>query len=197
MIHEPSGTHRQALKHARLLALGGALLLVSGAAACRIPYKYPYEQKSGVGLTDRATDYCQRAAVSQGYQSVRETGPKLLDSPSEVDVRMRVTDGSGELIVGCHFDDQKRLAAIPRPQRGNVKRGEVGYIADDAKKARSVCDRAVRSSGYDARNISVAEWTGARTFRVNVAVRQGDADRTVACRYDGAAGTASVPPVTK
>lgn len=197
MIHAQFRTRGRALKHARLLATGGALLLVSGAAACRIPYKYPYENKTGVGLTDRATDYCQRAAVRQGYQSVREAGPKLLDSPSEVNVRMRVTDGDGELIVGCQFDDKKRIAAIPSPQRGNVKRGEIGYIADDAKKARSVCDRAVRGSGYDARNISVAEWTGGRTFRVNVAVRQDGSDRSVACRYDGVAGTASVPPVTK
>lgn len=196
-MHRQSRISRQAPRHARLIALGGALLLVSGAAACRIPYKYPYENKTGVGLTDRATDYCQRAAVRQGYKSVREAGPKLLDSPSEVNVRMRVTDEDGELIVGCQFDDQKRVAAIPRPQRGNVKRGEVGYIADDAKKAHDVCDRAVRSSGYDARDISVAEWTGGRTFRVNVAVRQEGTARTVACRYDGVAGTASVPPVTK
>lgn len=178
------------------LKVGGALLVVV-AAACHVPYKYAYENKTGVGLTDRATDYCQRAAVKLGYAAVRSTSPKLIDTPSDVDIRMRLNDGNGELIASCEFDDKKRIANLPKPQRGDVKKGVAGYIASDAKQARTVCDRAVKSSGYDARNISVAQWTGERTYRVNVAVRQGGADRNVACRFDAVPGTASVPPVTK
>ena len=173
-----------------------ALLLMSGAAACHPPFKYAYENKTGVGLTDRAADYCQRAAKEHGYV-VRTANPKLIDSPSQVDIRMRVVDGGGELIASCEFDDKRRVAELPKPQRGDVKKGVAGYIEGDAKRARSVCDRAVKSSGYDARNVSVAQWTGARTYRVNVAVRQGGADRNVACRFDAVPGTASVPPVTK
>ena len=176
--------------------LACALLLLSGAAACHTPYRYAYEQPTGVGLTDRANDYCRKAADKQGYNSVREVGPMTKDSPTQIDVRMRVTDGSGELMISCAFDDTKRIAALPRPQRGNSN-GDVGYRSSDAKLARQVCDKAVRSSGYDARTLSRAEWAGGRQFRVNVAVRQGGADRSVACRYDGVAGTAAVPPVTK
>lgn len=175
----------------------GALLVGVGATACRTPYRYSYENKTGVGLTDRATDYCQRAAVRQGYQLVRTVGPKLVDSPTQVDIRMRVKDKSGELIASCEFDDKSRVANLPKPQRGNIKQGVAGYLSSDAGQAKSVCDRAVKSSGYDARSISVAQWTGARTYRVNVAVRQGGADRNVACRYDAVPGTAVVPPVTK
>jgi len=173
-----------------------ALLLVSGAAACHPPFKYTYENKTGVGLTDRATDYCQRAAKNLGYL-VRTANPKIVDSPSQVDIRMRLVDGGGELIASCEFDDKRRVAALPKPQRGDVRKGVSGYIEGDAKQARSVCDKAVKSSGYDARNVSVAQWTGERTYRVNVAVRQGGADRNVACRFDAVPGTASVPPVTK
>ena len=173
-----------------------ALLLMSGAAACHPPFKYTYENKTGVGLTDRAADYCQRAAKNYGYV-VRTANPKLVDSPSQVDIRMRVVDGQGELIASCEFDDKRRVAVLPKPQRGDVKKGVAGYIEGDAKQARSVCDRAVKSSGYDARSISVAQWTGERTYRVNVSVRQGGADRNVACRFDAVPGTASVPPVTK
>jgi hypothetical protein len=133
--------------------------------------------------------------VKQGYSSVVESGPNLVDSPTEVDVRMDVNDGSGVIVASCSFDDKARIAALPRPQRGN--RGTPGYMGSDAKQARQVCDRAVKSSGYDARKISVAEWSGGRQYRVNVAVRQGGADRNVACRFDAVAGTATVPPVTK
>lgn len=186
-------------RSARTPFLVGVLALGSGAAACTVktPYRYAYENKTGVGLTDRAADYCQRAAVKQGYTSVRGAAPKTVDSPTQVDIRMRLTDASGELIASCEFDDKTRVAALPKPQRGNIQRGELGYIRADAGKAREVCDRAVKSSGYDARSISVAQWTGARQYRVNVAVRQGGADRNVACRFDAVAGTASVPPVTK
>lgn len=173
-----------------------AALLVSGAAACHPPFKYTYENKTGVGLTDRATDYCQRAARDFGY-TVRTAGPKIVDSPSQVDIRMRVVDKHGEFIASCEFDDQKRIVALPKPQRGDVKQGVLGYIESDAKQARTVCDRAVKSSGYDAREVSVAQWTGDRTYRVNVAVRQGGSDRNVACRFNAVPGTASVPPVTK
>jgi hypothetical protein len=112
-------------------------------------------------------------------------------------LRLRVTDANGELMISCAFDDAKRTAIVPKPQRGNLKRGEIGYMESDAKQAKTVCDRAVKSSGYVAREISVAQWTGGRQYRVNVTVRQGGEDRNVACRYDGVAGTASVPPVTK
>lgn len=184
---------------ARAPLVVAALVLLSGAAACSVktPYRYAYENKTGVGLTDRAADYCQRAAVKQGYTSVRGAAPKIIDSPTQVDVRMRLTDGAGELIASCEFDDKTRVAALAKPQRGNLQRGEAGYMRADAGKARDVCDRAVKSSGYDARSISVAQWTGGRQYRVNVAVRQGGADRNVACRFDAVAGTASVPPVTK
>ena len=187
------------LTRARTPLAAAVFILVSGAAACAVktPYKYSYENKTGVGLTDRATDYCQRAAIKLGYASVRGANPKTVDSPSQVDIRMRVTDGSGELIASCEFDDKTRIAALPKPQRGNIEKGIAGYMRSDAGKARDVCDRAVKSSGYDARSISVAQWTGARTYRVNVSVRQGGADRNVACRYDAVPGTASVPPVTK
>lgn len=181
-------------------ALSTALLaFVSVAAACGVktPYRYAYENKTGVGLTDRASDYCQRAAVKQGYHTVRGAAPKTVDSPTQVDIRMRLVDDGGELIASCEFDDKTRIAALPKPQRGNLQKGIAGYMRSDAGKARDVCDRAVKSSGYDARSISVAQWTGARTYRVNVAVRQGGADRNVACRFDAVPGTASVPPVTK
>ena len=127
---------------------------------------------------------------------MREVGPLTIDSPTQVDVRMRVTDGNGELIASCAFDDVKRIAGLARPQRGSSK-GDVGYMSSDAKQAHQVCDKAVKSSGYDARNVSIAQWAGGRQYRVNVAVRQGGADRNVACRYDGVAGTAVVPSVTK
>ncbi|MEP6832025.1 MAG: hypothetical protein ABJB74_01475 [Gemmatimonas sp.] len=172
------------------------LLLAGSAAACHPPFKYRYENATGVGLTDRAADYCQRAAKNVGY-TVRTANPKLVESPTQVDIRMRVVDNRGELIAACEFDDKQRVVALPKPQRGDVRKGVLGYIEGDAKQAKSVCDRAVKSSGYDAREISVAEWTGDRRYRVNVAVRQGGADRNVACRYDGVPGTASVPPVTK
>jgi|GEM_PF-2146595 len=178
-------------------ALLAALLLVSGAAACRTPYRYAYENKSGVGLLDRTTDYCQKAAVKQGYMAIRATGPNTKDSPSQVDQRLRVNDGHGELIVSCEFDDVKRIAALPRAQRGDLKRGEIGYISSDAGKARTVCQAAVKGSNYDIQSTGPGQWTGGRTFRVNVSVRQGGAERNVACRYDGVAGTASVPTVTK
>ncbi|MDQ6612077.1 MAG: hypothetical protein M3Y64_06565 [Gemmatimonadota bacterium] len=173
-----------------------SLLVLATASACRVPYKYAYEKPTGVGVTDRANDYCRKAADKQGYSSVREVGPITQDTPTQLDVRMRVTDGNGELMVSCAFDDVKRIAALPRPQRGSTG-GDVGYRSSDAKLARQVCDQAVKSSGYDARSVSVAQWAGGRQFRVNVAVRQGGADRNVACRYDGVAGTAAVPPVTK
>lgn len=179
--------------------LAAALFLLVSAAACTVktPYRYAYENKTGVGLTDRATDYCQRAAIKAGYSAVRSVGPKTVDDPTHVDIRMRVTDGSGELITSCEFEDKSRNAVIPKPLRGNIQKGIAGYSRTDAGKAREVCDRAVKSSGYDARSISVAQWTGARTYRVNVSVRQGGADRNVACRFDAVAGTAAVPPVTK
>ena len=180
----------------RTSVLAATLVLVGGAAACHPPFKYTYENKTGVGLTDRAADYCQRAAKTYGYL-VRTASPKLVDSPSQVDIRMRVVDDQGELIASCEFDDKRRIAALPKPQRGDVKKGVSGYIQGDAKQARSVCDRAVKSAGYDARSVSIAQWTGERTYRVNVGVRQGGADRNVACRFDAVPGTASVPPVTK
>ena len=173
-----------------------SLLLLTGASACRIPYKYSYEQATGVGLTDRANDYCRKAAEKQGYGSVREVGPITRDTPTQLDVRMRLTDPNGEIMVSCAFDDVKRIAAIPRPQRGSSG-GDVGYRSSDAKLAHEVCDKAVKSSGYDARSLSTAQWAGGRQYRVNVAVRQGGDYRNVACRYDGVAGTAVVPPVTK
>ena len=196
MNHFPSNTSGTRFARVRTPLACALLVFVSGAAACSVktPYRYSYEKDSGVGLTDRATDYCQRAAVKLGYASVRSTGPRTIDSPSQVDLRMRLTDGSGEVIASCEFDDKTRIAALPKPQRGNIQKGVAGYMRSDASKAREVCDRAVKSSGYDARSISVAQWTGARTYRVNVAVRQGGADRTVACRFDGVPGTASVPP---
>ena len=189
---------RRAPAHVRWMKSGAALLagvaMMTVASACHV-YKYQYEKDTGVGLKDRANDYCQRAAVKQGYASVREFGPDVVDSPSEVDVRMDVNDGSGVISVSCSFDDKTRVAAMPRPQRGNST--NVGYMGSDARKARQVCDNAVRSSGYDARKTSTAEWNGGRQYRVNVAVRQGGADRIVGCRFDGVAGTAVVPPVTK
>jgi hypothetical protein len=174
-----------------------AMLLILAGAACRTPYRYSYENKTGVGLLDRTTDYCQKAAAKQGYLAIRGTGPNIKDSPSHVDQRLRVNDGQGELIVSCEFDDAKRIANIPKAQRGNLKRGEIGYIASDAGQARTVCQNAVKGSGYDIRSTGPGQWTGARTYRVNVSVRQGGADRNVACRYDGTTGTAAVPPVTK
>ena len=195
-VRQQNSDNRRGGRMGRSAVVVAALLAVSGAAACRTPYRYPYESKTGVGLTDRATDYCQRAAKTQGY-TVRTAGPKLVDSPSQVDIRMRLVDGNGEFIASCEFDDKRRVAVLPKPQRGDIKKGVSGYVEGDAKQARSVCDRAVKSSGYDARNISTAQWTGERTYRVNVAVRQGGADRNVACRFDAVPGTASVPPVTK
>lgn len=175
----------------------GVVVVLAAASACHVPYKYQYENKTGVGITDRAVDYCHRAADKQGYSSVIQAGPSrvVVDAPSQLDVRMNVKDGNGELVVSCAFDDKTRIAAMPRPQRGGD--GKDGYTGSDAKRARETCDRAVKSSGYDARKISVAEWSGGRQYRVNVEVRQGGADRTVACRFDGVAGTAVVPPVTK
>ncbi|MBC8088416.1 MAG: hypothetical protein H7Z40_14195 [Phycisphaerae bacterium] len=178
-------------------ALLSVLLLVSGAAACRTPYRYSYENKTGVGLLDRTTDYCQKAAAKQGYMAIRGTGPNTKDSPSQVDQRLRVNDGHGELVVSCEFDDAKRVATIPKAQRGDLKRGEIGYISSDVGKARTVCQTAVKGSGYDIQSAGPAQWTGGRQFRVNVSVRQGGAERNVACRYDGVAGTAAVPTVTK
>lgn len=174
-----------------------AVVLAGGAAfgmACHTPYRYAYENKTGVGLTDRANDYCQRAAIRQGYKVV-EFGPTIVESPTAVDVRMDVKDGGNALIVSCSFDDAKRIAAIPRYERGGD--GHAGYMKSDAKQARDVCDRAVRAAGYDARKTSTAEWNGGRQYRVNVSVRQGGVDRIVGCRFDGVAGTAVVPPVTK
>ncbi|MEO7359417.1 MAG: hypothetical protein ABI120_03750 [Gemmatimonadaceae bacterium] len=201
MVQQISDRPQHAVRSAgratgRASAVVVALLIVSGAAACHPPFKYTYENKTGVGLTDRATDYCQREAKKLGY-AVRTANPKIVDSPSQVDIRMRVVDGGGELIASCEFDDKRRVAALPKPQRGDVKKGISGYIEGDAKQARTVCDKAVKSSGYDARKVSVAQWTGERTYRVNVEVRQGGADRNVACRFDAVPGTASVPPVTK
>jgi hypothetical protein len=189
---------RRAPARARWIRSGATLVagvsIVGALSACHT-YRYQYEQKTGVGLTDRANDYCQRAAVKQGYSSVVQFGPDVVDNPNEVDVRMDVNDGSGVIVVSCSFDDKTRVAAMPRPQRNSDN--SVGYARGDAKKARQVCDKAVRSSGYDARKTSTAEWNGGRQYRVNVAVRQGGADRNVACRYDGVAGTAVVPAVTK
>ena len=104
--------------------------------------------------------------------------------------RKRLNDGHGELIVACEFDDVKRVATIPKAQRGDLKRGEIGYIGDDAGKAHTACERAVKGAGYDVRSTGPGQWTGGRQFRVNVNVRQGGADRNVACRYDGVAATA-------
>lgn len=195
-VRQDTSDQRTGRRAGRMWMVVAASLLVGGAASCTPPFRYAYENKTGVGLTDRATDYCQRAAIGLGYR-VRTAGPKLIDSPSQVDIRMRVVDGQGELMASCEFDDKRRVAVLPKPQRGNVKKGVSGYIEGDAKQARTVCDKAVKSSGYDARNISTAQWTGERTYRVNVAVRQGGADRNVACRFDAVPGTASVPPVTK
>ena len=195
-VRQQNSDRRTGRGAGRTSAVVAAVLIVGGAAACHPPFRYPYENKTGVGLTDRAADYCQRAAKNLGY-TVRTANPKLVDSPSQVDIRMRVVDGGGELIASCEFDDKRRVAVLPKPQRGDVKKGLSGYIEGDAKQARSVCDRAVKSSGYDARHVSVAQWTGERTYRVNVGVRQGGADRNVACRFDAVPGTASVPPVTK
>lgn len=188
--------NRQDSVTGRASLAAGALVLAVIAGACTPPFKYAYESKTGVGLTDRAADYCQRAARDAGYV-VRTANPKVVDSPTQVDIRMRVVDDRGEFIASCEFDDKKRVASLAKPQRGDIKKGIAGYIEADAKQARTVCDRAVKSSGYDARNVSVAQWTGARTYRVNVSVRQGGADRIVACRFDAVPGTASVPPVTK
>ncbi|MGV3709281.1 MAG: hypothetical protein ACO1Q7_10605 [Gemmatimonas sp.] len=172
-----------------------ALLLLSGASACRY-YKYDYEKDSGVGLTDRASDYCQKQAKALGY-NVRTASPRTVDSPSQVDLRLRVVNDHCELIASCEFDDKKRVANIPKPQRGDLKKGVLGYMSSDASKARGVCQTAVKGAGYDVRNTNVAQWTGDRTYRVNVAVRQGGEDRNVACRFDGVPGTAVVPPVTR
>lgn len=177
-------------------AMVSSLLLISGASACRT-YRYGYENKTGVGLLDRTTDYCQKASVKQGYMAIRATGPNIKDSPSQIDQRLRVNDGHGELIISCSFDDAKRVATIPKAQRGDLKRGELGFLSSDAGKARSVCQTAVKGSGYDILSTGPGQWTGGRKYRVNVSVRQGGADRNVACRYDGVAGTASVPTVTK
>lgn len=174
-----------------------ALVVLSAAAACKTPYRYSYENKTGVGLMDRTTDYCQKASVKQGYMAIRATGPNTKDTPSQVDQRLRVNDGHGELIISCAFDDAKRVATIPKAQRGDLKRGELGYMSSDAGKARSVCQTAVKGAGYDIRSTGPGQWTGGRMYRVNVSVRQGGADRNVACRYDGVAGTAVVPPVTR
>ena len=179
----------------QIQSFAAALLVLGVTSACHT-YRYGYEKPEGVGITDRANDYCRKAAEKQGYNSVIQVGPLTRDNPTQIDVRMRVKDGGGELFASCAFDDVTRIAALPRPQRGNSK-GEVGYRSSDAKQAKDVCDKAVHSSGYDARSLSVAEWAGGRQYRVNVAVRQGGADRNVACRYDGVAGTAAVPPVTK
>ncbi|MEP6766527.1 MAG: hypothetical protein ABJB66_19590 [Gemmatimonadaceae bacterium] len=184
------------MNHLRKAQSFAATLLLIGAAGACHTYRYGYEKPAGVGITDRANDYCRKAADKQGYSAVMQVGPLTTDSPTQIDVRMRLKDGGGELMVSCAFDDVKRIAGLPRPQRGNSK-GEVGFRSSDAKLAKDVCDKAVRSSGYDARSLSVAEWAGGRQYRVNVAVRQGGADRNVACRFDGVAGTASVPPVTK
>jgi hypothetical protein len=191
-------TFRRAHALSSVLRRGGlaasAMTLILASAACHTPYRYQYEQKTGVGLRDRANDYCQRSATKQGY-TVMQFGPDVVDAPGQVDVRMDVHDGDGALTVSCSFDDVTRIAAIPRPQRASE--GNLGYMKSDAGKARETCDRAVKGSGYDAHKVSVAEWNGGRQYRVNVAVRQGGADRTVGCRYDGVAGTAVVPPVTK
>ncbi|MBC8089209.1 MAG: hypothetical protein H7Z40_18240 [Phycisphaerae bacterium] len=184
-------------KGATRTALLTALLVMSGAAACRTPYRYSYENKTGVGLLDRTTDYCQKASVKQGYLAIRATGPNTKDSQSQVDQRLRVDDGKGELVISCAFDDAKRVATIPKAARGDLKRGEIGFLASDAGKARTMCQAAVKGSGYDIQSTGPGQWTGGRNYRVNVNVRQGGADRNVACRYDGVAGTASVPTVTK
>ena len=194
--YSPSAGNRSSIRLAAHSAVV-ALLVLSGAAACKTPYRYAYENKTGVGLIDRTTDYCQKAASRQGYTAIRATGPNVRDSDFQVDQRLRVNDGHGEFIVSCEFDDKRRVANLPKAARGDLKRGEIGYISSDADKARSVCQTAVKGSNYDIRSTGPGQWTGGRTYRVNVNVRQGGADRNVACRYDGVAGTASVPPVTK